>query len=141
MTQCTSIFKSLLNVCNFTNVILQNMYVRIQASFLCKYILAVNVQNIHLQWMSKIYIRSLLCFSLYLEYNLCPRLIHQWKCWNGLTFLFVFVLESAFLEVLQFAHFYAKGVVLRNNHWLIDGLRHHFKSACNTILGVRATSL
>ena len=119
------------------------------AKYVCAYSSFIFVQiytcsecpNIHLQWMYKIYIRALLCFSLYLEYNLCPRLIHQWKCWNGLTFLFVFVLESAFLEVLQFAHFYAKGVVLRNNHWLIDGLRHHFKSACNTILGVRAISL
>ena len=32
---------------HFTNVILQNMYVRIQASFLCICKLAVNVQNIH----------------------------------------------------------------------------------------------
>ena len=43
LTQGTAIFKSVLNVFDFTNVILQNMYVRIQASFLCKCKLAVNV--------------------------------------------------------------------------------------------------
>ena len=47
VNQGTAIFMCVLNVFNFTNVILHTMYVRIKVSFLCKCKLTVNVQNIY----------------------------------------------------------------------------------------------
>ena len=47
VNQGTAIFMCVLNVFNFTNVILHTMYVRIKVSFLCKCKLIVNVQNIY----------------------------------------------------------------------------------------------
>ena len=80
------------------------MYVRIQASFFCICKLAVNVQNIHKSPA-----------LLFLIWNITFVLVSS-ITENVELVSFVFVLESAVLEVLQFAYFYAKGVVLRNKH-------------------------
>ena len=93
---------------NFTNVILQNMYVRIQASFLCICKLAVNVQNIHKSPALLFLISGISPLS-------SSHPSQKMSNWSRL-FLCLKVQFAYFYAKVQFAYFYAKGVVLRNKH-------------------------